>query len=374
MINIMLYILGILAIFFFVPLLLITYGGGLGYSIVMILWSLFAYQNKESSLFADYKRIKNSTNPLYAAGCYRETDKKRRDSWYEADLKGFYWIQIVGRVQAVLFLIYGIFTIFVRRYELIEFIMFVMTVGLLLISSSVQSHYDRILKKGLDKKLWKGKKERYIWEPFNRVGEWENTIPISAETAYHTFPDIENVVQHSLNKKEYQLFKRYSARPEEKWDLYYKEAGKEVFIFLFREELDEIIDEELKDLRRRAMKREISETVWMAAVDKKNPNRKIDKMLKDFFLEQFGTVRLKKDVFLMLVTCGEITKPFTGEIMTPIRQTRGHYWLKARLSLATGVLAISRQKKRYGQKQYQKMKEELLELLGVSDKYGKSKR
>lgn len=372
MFNIILYIFGLLVILFFVPLLLITYGGGVGYSIVMIGWSLIAYLNKESSLFSDYKGIKNSTNPLYVAGCYRETNRKK--NWYWAELKGFYWIQIAGCIQAVFFLFYGLFTIFGQRYETIEHIMFAMVWGLTIVSTFIQDHYERILKKGLDKKLWKEKKKKYIWEPFNRIYELENTIPICAETAYRSFSEIENKVQYSLKKRGYKLFRQYCVRPEEKWDLYYKEAGKEVFIFLFGEELDEIIDEELEDLWRRFQKGKISHSVLSAAMEEKNPDREIDKMLEDFFVKQFGTVRLKKDVFLMLVTCGEITKPFTGEIMTPIRQTRGHYWIKARLSLATGVLVISRQKKKYGQKQYQKMKEELLELLGVKDKYGKSKR
>lgn len=363
--------------------LLLKYGGGFGYSIVVAFFSLLAYATKESSLFSDYKGIKNHKNPLYVKGCYRETGKKKRKHPYWSDFKLIYRIQIFGCIQAAICLVYGILTIFIRRCRIMEFIMAYMTSALFLISSAVQSYYEEILKNALKKpgeikengiknikKKWQNKKEKNIWKPFKRRSEWENTIPISVETDYHTFKDLENKVSHSLNKSRYKLFRQYFMGNGKNCTLFYKEMEREIHIFLFLEERENRNDEDIEALAWRAfVTKEDAVSTFVQVMREQDSEREIDKILKEFFLKQFGTVRMSKNVFLIRMICEETSKPYQGNVMRSIRQSWRQYWIEARLSFDTGILYISRQKKRYGKEQYEKIKKELIELLDTQAEY-----
>lgn len=363
---------------FFGILFLMRYGGGMGYAVGLALGSLTAYTNKESLLFSEYKEIKNPTNPLYRAGCYREIPDGKRKSRYWSDFKLVYWIQVYGCVQAVIFLLYGIFTIFVRRYWLAEYMMASMVFAQLLVSSAVQIYYEETLEKALRKQsglrvkrpgkveeVRERSEESYLWKPFKSEARLETTIPISIETAYRTFSDLENKLGSRLEDSGYKLFKPYSMGKGKSAFLYYKETPEEIYVFLLQEEWERVRDEKLQELAWRAfVKKEIAASVFSQAMESMRPERAVDRMLEDFFLGKLGTVKLDKGVFLIWLTCQGDTGHYRGSVRYAITQARGQYWIEARLLLDTGILYLARQKKRYGREQYEKVKEELLYLLG----------
>ena len=144
---------------------------------------------------------------------------------------------------------------------------------------------------------------------------------------------------------------------------------KSIF-FLFLEERENRNDEDIEALAWRAfVTKEDAVSTFVQVMREQDSEREIDKILKEFFLKQFGTVRMSKNVFLIRMICEETSKPYQGNVMRSIRQSWRQYWIEARLSFDTGILYISRQKKRYGKEQYEKIKKELIELLDTQAEY-----
>lgn len=335
--------------------------GGIVYALALMVPSIGLADTKESMKFSNYKEIKNRSNPLYAKKCYREniSDKKTIIKWSEFKL--VCWCQIYAVVQDIIFLVLGIVsTIIGRGYKYEVLILFAAFLPVV-IRQVIQIYYEKLLKEGLEKG-----KTKVIWPPFNsnENAYFEATNPVSIETKYNNFKDVERKLTHIFYQHAVSLWKNYHCNTLGEVSLFLSDESSQTRIFM-------LVDTQKKNgiaydrdlLFREDMPYDILEaTVFGSSI-----NHKIDLVLKDFFAEYFGTLEPKNDICLTILICTESMTDYWNMVNQAITQKSGRYWLPAVMSFDTGTLFIARQKQKFGLRQYEKMKSELFNVLSLKN-------
>lgn len=342
----------------FLGIVSINHGGGLLCAMLLIVPGLYRTTVNTSWEFTKYKKIRNNLNPLYEKGCYREktVPEGRFIKW--SDLKLIYWWQIYILVQDIVFLVLGIFNDITGRWFDFQWLTVFAAFLPIFIREGIQSYYERILKKGFER--------RVVWKPFDRSRDYyfKEAEPTMIQTNYGQFKELEDKLVNALIQHNYRLWQKYSFYDFGDACVYLqkKEPMLKIFMLINTQDNTDWIINHLEEILETDVSYDALESFsYIGGV-----RERINDILKDFFEAYFGTLKPESPVCLTVFICAESVKSYRNMVEPLVKQTRGRYWLPAVFSLDTGTLHIARQKKKYGREQFKKMEEELLELLDIN--------
>lgn len=332
-------------------------GGILCAMLLMIPAELVMKHVNTSAEFDDYERVKTKLNPLYEKGCYRKQIPKKKMFIQWSELKLIYMFQIYAIAQSAIFLLSGIITDITGKWYTAQWLMLLTAFLPIPIREGIQSYYERILKKELKKR-----KKPIIWKPFDRTKDYyyEPVVPIAIEMPYKSFGEIHMKLRNICIQQKYQLWRKDSYDRVGEVYLYMKGEDSIFKIFM-------VIDTQKKETVTYDNILEPESGELLELLESGGTREDIDRILKGFFEEYFGTLKPEEDIYLTVLICTETMSGYWYMVDTAITQTPGRYWLPAVLSFDTGVLYIAKQKKKYGLNQVEKIKEELLDILSTNN-------